>query len=638
MRSAVFFALFSLVLTAAASAAPLEAYGRLQSLDDVTLSPDGSKLAYVVGANDGTEFVVIQAVGGGDPLGGLNAGDAKIRYLQWIDETRLIIVSTQTRHAIDIMGPRREYRIAIVYDLASKQSTNLMDSVEAYKGMNTVDGPIVVRSVNGAPMVYVVGVYFPDNVGRLALYSVDPKTHRTKMLDAHSDKTDGWYIDEDGKIVATEEFDDKNAHWALRLYQNGAEIYGKDIAVETPAVDGFSADGTALVVRDQKGAERSVRAFAVKDGSAVTPDSASNGFGSAMLDRLTDRVIGYAYAGTDVEYDFVDPKDEAAWKNILAQFPHEQVDPVSLSDDHSKVVVEVTGPTSGVMYFLVDTAKGTHSALGPAYTGIASVDVGDVRNVSYPTSDGRPIDAFLTLPRGRPLEKLPLIVMPHGGPAARDVPGFDWWAQALASQGYAVLQPQFRGSDGYGWDLLAAGFGEFGKKMQTDLSDGVRALAKIGMIDPARVCIVGASYGGYAALAGATLDTGVYRCAASYGGISDLREMLRWDESHVGDKQVTDRFWLRFMGAQSKDDPVLDQISPIKHIDKVTIPVLLIHGKDDTVVPIAQSEDMAEALQKAGKNVTFVELDGEDHWLSRSMTRLQMLKAMVDFLKANNPP
>jgi dipeptidyl aminopeptidase/acylaminoacyl peptidase len=232
-----------------------------------------------------------------------------------------------------------------------------------------------------------------------------------------------------------------------------------------------------------------------------------------------------------------------------------------------------------------------------------------------------------------------LIVLPHGGPASHDDPGFDWWSQALASQGYAVLQPQFRGSDGFGWDHLSAGFGQWGRKMQTDLSDGVRMLAAKGTIDPKRVCIVGGSYGGYAALAGATLDRGVYRCAASVGGISDLRDFLRFERSEAGNSDsLVMRYWTRFLGVSDRDDPALDQISPIKYVDKVDVPILLIHGRDDTVVPIAQSRDMADALKDAHKPFTLVELESEDHWLSRSETRLQMLKAMVDFLKANNPP
>jgi len=226
-------------------------------------------------------------------------------------------------------------------------------------------------------------------------------------------------------------------------------------------------------------------------------------------------------------------------------------------------------------------------------------------------------------------------VLPHGGPAVADTLQFDWWAQALASQGYAVLQPNYRGS-ALSLRFIEAGFGQWGRKMQTDLSDGVRYLAKQGVIDLARVCIVGGSYGGYAALAGVTLDPGVYRCAVAVAGISDLRRFRKWTiENHLSWSQ---RYWDRFMGTADQNDPALVEISPIEHVSAVTVPVLLIHGRDDTVVPFEQSDMMLSALKRAGKSVQLVTMKHEDHWLSRSETRLQMLQASVEFLKANNPP
>jgi dipeptidyl aminopeptidase/acylaminoacyl peptidase len=217
----------------------------------------------------------------------------------------------------------------------------------------------------------------------------------------------------------------------------------------------------------------------------------------------------------------------------------------------------------------------------------------------------------------------------------RETADFDWWGQALADQGYAVLQPNFRGSD-LSLQYVQAGFGEWGRKMQTDLSDGVRYLTKEGVVDPARVCIVGGSYGGYAALAGVTLDPGIYRCAVSVAGISDLNRMLKWVNEHH--TQWAQRYWDRFMGVTGPGDPVLDAISPIKHLDAVNVPVLLIHGRDDTVVPSQQSSVMFDALRRARKDVEMVTLKNEDHWLSRSETRLQMLQSSVTFLRAHNPP
>jgi dipeptidyl aminopeptidase/acylaminoacyl peptidase len=208
-------------------------------------------------------------------------------------------------------------------------------------------------------------------------------------------------------------------------------------------------------------------------------------------------------------------------------------------------------------------------------------------------------------------------------------------SQALAAQGYAVLQPNFRGST-LDAGFLEAGFGEWGRKMQTDLSDGVRYLARQGTVDPKRVCIVGASYGGYAALAGVTVESGVYRCAVAVAGISDLRRFRKWTVAN--ELSVSQRYWDRFIGISDKNDPAIAAISPIEHVSSVSAPILLIHGRDDTVVPYEQSDVMLSALKRAGKSVEMVTMKHEDHWLSRSETRLQMLQASVAFLKANNPP
>jgi dipeptidyl aminopeptidase/acylaminoacyl peptidase len=174
--------------------------------------------------------------------------------------------------------------------------------------------------------------------------------------------------------------------------------------------------------------------------------------------------------------------------------------------------------------------------------------------------------------------------------------------------------------------------------MQTDISDGVVNLAGQGLIDPKRACIVGASYGGYAALAGVTVQQGLYRCAVSYGGISDLNAFLFWlAPADSDDRTARARYERKFIGAKSNDDPALKDLSPARLAERADAPVLLIHGADDTVVPIAQSQQMQRALQKAGKPVDFVQLKGEDHWLSRDTSRKAMLEAAVAFVARYNP-
>ncbi|MEJ0042064.1 MAG: prolyl oligopeptidase family serine peptidase [Rhizomicrobium sp.] len=224
--------------------------------------------------------------------------------------------------------------------------------------------------------------------------------------------------------------------------------------------------------------------------------------------------------------------------------------------------------------------------------------------------------------------------MPHGGPDLRDWIRFDWWAQFLANRGYAVFQPNFRGSKGYGHAFTDAGLGQWGLKMQDDITDGVKALIADGTADPKRICIVGASYGGYAALAGATFTPDLYACAASISGVADLGRMIDYERKMHGRHSGSVSFWQSRIGAPD-DAARIDATSPALHADRVRIPILLMHGKLDTTVPYAQGEAERDALERAGRKVEFATFDVDDHYLTLASTRLQMLTNLERFLKAN---
>ena len=230
-------------------------------------------------------------------------------------------------------------------------------------------------------------------------------------------------------------------------------------------------------------------------------------------------------------------------------------------------------------------------------------------------------------------KSLPLVVLPHGGPESRDNYAFDWWAQFLATRGYAVLQPQFRGSIGFGDAFRLAGRRQWGGLMQDDVTDGVRAMIEEQIADARRVCIVGASYGGYAALAGAAFTPELYKCAVSVNGVSDLPEMLEGVRARSGAESDPVAYWRDTVGS-AFDKNVIER-SPARAADRIQVPILLMHGMDDSVVPIAQSEAMARALGKLNRKFSFIRLSGEDHWLSRGETRLKVLTEIEKFLAEN---
>ena len=615
----------------ASAAPPLEAYGQLPSLDSFAVSPDGKNLAYATFV-EGKRTVLISAIDQGKVIGGIAVDAQKLRDISWADNDHVLITVSVTRYS-------SEHFLVESYSLAAKHADILLDHGTGHENV-VLDTPMP-RMVDGRSMAFVKGVTIIDQSGVEALFVEDLQSGRINhMVEPGSPKrSTNWFIDETGNILARTQYEDDTGRWDLQI-KHGAgytDAYVVTAPLDHPGVLGLTPDGKSIVVESMDNDTPVMHQFSLADNHSETPIVTQTGL-VPIEDPATHRMIGVAEYGLRDAFTFFSPADQSAWSGLTRAFPDETVMLMSWSSDRKVVVVRVDGKRDGAGYFLVDLNTHKASFLGSVYNGIDVADISTKTAIEYTAQDGTKIPAFLTLPNGKAAKNLPLVMLPHGGPAAHDDAQFDWLSQALAAQGYAVLQPQFRGSDGFGAPFLKAGYGEWGRKMQTDLSDGVRYLSSQGTIDPKRVCIVGASYGGYAALAGAALDRGVYRCAVSDSGISDPRAMLQWERGIGSSNTQVLRYWDRFMGASATNDPKLDEISPLHHVADVDIPVLLIHGSNDTVVPIDQSELFDTALRAAGKPVTFVKLNREDHWLSTSATRTEMLKATVDFLKANNPP
>jgi len=619
-------------------AVPLEVYGRLPHLEDVALSPDGTRIAFVR-TEGNTRLLDVVSLAKHEMLGAVRIGEDKLRRIAWADDHNLMIVTSATALPFGFIGMQHEWYLLQVFDVDAHK-IRLVPSGMQLKDinmLNVLSGQPMVRHVAGHTVLFVPGMYVSDRTEPL-LFSVDLDSGREKLVRLGSQSSRGWLVDEAGEVVAQEEYDERAQRWAVSIRRDGKmqEVAGGHEAIDVPELLGFGPDADTLLMQRIENGESTWRLLSLKDGTLGAPMAEHKALDSPIEDGRSYRMIGGVYVDDAAHYVFFDPVLQRRWDAIVRAFPQERLRFVSAAADFMKIAVRVDGPVDGYVYELVDMTRHAADEIGAVYAGVKLPL--EVRRITYAAGDGLQIPAYLTLPRGRPATNLALVVLPHGGPAARDTADFDWWSQALADQGYAVLRPNYRGSR-LGQSFMEAGFGQWGRKMQTDLSDGVRYLVAQGMVDPARVCIVGASYGGYAALAGVTLDPGVYRCAISVAGLSDLKRMLQWvDEDHMSRANIAQRYWDRFMGVTGPDDTSLDAISPIKHFDAISVPVLLIHGKDDTVVPYEQSDLMYDALRRAKKPVNLVTLKHEDHWLSRSETRLQMLQASVDFLRANNPP
>lgn len=624
---------------------PIEAFGQLPALDQVSISPDGTKFAFIGQAGDKRRFGV--ATVAGQALGVTELGDVKIRGLVWVDDKHVLIVRSETTDNLSVFGDITEASTGQIYNVETRTFANVLDTVSGVGSSRTEDDIVfnvfrsfTIRMVDGKRTLLV---WVPKS-GQEMLFRVDPDTGKgTPFIKGFT----GGLMDANARVIADEEADFDTGRWRLVAVEGVSrrEVYvwnGGRGVVSWPSLLGVGRKPNTVIISVPEGRDKDESLWEVSlvNGDKTRLTFEGGGEWNPIHDPLTGALLGFASTrGDSFDRLFVDETAGRAWATLTASFPNAHINIADRTPDYTKVLVRTESNSDAGSFMFVDLAAGKAVRVGSAYPGVPAAAVNERRYITYKAKDGMDIPAYLTLPRGRDPRSLPLVVLPHGGPASRDFPGFDWWSQAIASRGYAVLQPQFRGSRGFGEAHMAAGYGRWGREMQTDLSDGVRYLAAQGIVDLKRVCITGWSYGGYATMAAVTLDPEVYRCAIAGAGVYDLRQMIWWanGESTSADTPAG-RYWKQNMGASRIGDAGLDEISPARFADRISVPVMLMHGPDDTVVPIKQSELMEAAMKRAGKPVEFIRLDGEDHWLSRGATRTRMLQETIRFLEQHNPP
>ena len=358
-----------------------------------------------------------------------------------------------------------------------------------------------------------------------------------------------------------------------------------------------------------------------------------------VLDADTSELRAGCYWADTYRCEFVDPRQDATMTGIRRFFGDDwSVSVVSQARDGNRWLVRASAPNNPGEYYLFNAAERRMEPFGVIYPRLPEEALGSMRRVDYVASDGQALYGYLTRPPGAAADAvLPLVVMPHGGPEARDYLTYDRWAQFLATRGYQVFQPNFRGSAGMGKGFAEAGYRQWGQRMQSDVSEGVQHLAAQGLADPARVCIMGASYGGYAALQSGATEPDLYRCVISLSGPSDLAAMLRWEGNFRGTDSDAYEYWVKSIGDPRVDRASIDAASPIRRVEGWRPPVLLIHGDRDSIVPVAQSRDMDRALREAGEDVRLVILEGEGHSSWSKANETTALTEIETFLARHLP-
>jgi len=633
---------FLLAPLTAFAAPPIETYGHLPATELVALSPSGLRIAYVT-VSGNTRKLVVRTLDG-PVLDTREIGETTARTIDWAGEDHVIVRISLTEAAG--VGEWREQETfrAFVLNLKTKEvfvvfnhSQEVLPAEEGYYGSRNVDGHWY-GYFHGKPVDVSNGHYINADVGGQnafalkALYRVDLDTGDLNRLSM----ANGWAIGPDGTVAAREKYDRVARQSTLYGGLQGSSLGALDDPFfESELLGQGRKPGTAIVRRlDRTDGilwEQSLAGGGAPVSLAADPDT-SVVYGADGL------AMALQLEGDRRHLQFYDPVFAKKASAVAEAFQPSSVDLMSWSADLDRLVVKSSGADDAGTYYLVDVKAQKVEPIGKTYAGLGAGQIAATRIVNYKAADGTALQGVLTVPAGPEAKNRPLVVLPHDGPEQRDHLGFDWLPQAFASRGYVVFQPNYRGSGGFGLDFRNAGFGEMGRKAQTDISDGVAELARQGIADPKRACIVGIGYGGYHALAGVTVQHGLYRCAVSVGGVTDLHGLLDWGMARSGQISAGLRRLERRLGATSVADSAVDAYSPAAQAASAGAPILLIYGKNDAAIPTSQSETMAKALELAGKPVQSVVLKDEDHWLSHDATRIQMLKETLAFIEKNNPP
>lgn len=604
------------------------------------LSPDGSQMVYRQNA-DGKTFLTIRALSDEKSYSTTMPDDTDLNWYRWAGNGQVLFsVSSlkQYRGRRGYIGD--EFRQVEMYliDTTTRQSRYIGLKNGGPDGDNILhldpDGSFLLLEVRESIYKYP------------SVYRIDLATNEAELVVKDQLSIWDWVADNAGTV-----------RMGLSYRQNATLIYYRSSAAERfkridkvkdkdvvdngkePLFDGFNiiaGSDEAYVLSNQKTGRFGLYKFNLK----------TREIGEKIFDHDTSEVTRFSWyddgATLRAAY-YTDSRDRVHWfDNYLAEqqkmldqaLPDQEVWIASKSRDKSKMIIFSTSPQDPGSFYLYEPAvkkmerfAGVKDQIDPDNMAITTYE-------SYLARDGTKISAYVTIPRGRDPKNLPLIILPHGGPyGIRDTMDFNMETQFLANRGYVVLQPNFRGSGGYGEDFFELGEGQIGRSMQDDLDNGMDWLAKRGIVDPARVCIVGSSYGGYAALWGVTRNPERYRCAASFAGVTDFNTQLRYDRQFF--KSRYNRKWKETV--KGEDDFDLDNVSPVRMVDQLKRPVLLVHGKKDSNVPYSQFKLYKEKLEDRGADAVFVTYEKEGHGLREFENRKDWLDQLDKFLAEHNP-
>ncbi len=617
--------LLALVMIAAATPrwAPADdaPYHRSPEFDAPRLSPDGEWIAFLR-QEGGRQWIMVQRTSGADlrSLFGVTLPLERVRNCVWAGSARL---TCGIGKAVRRRGLWTEEARLHVFDLGA--GTHLL--------LHASRDPVADRVIDTFPDdgTSLLLAHDENGDGFPEVSRVDLSTGARRRVVAARPPVRHWVADGRGSVRLGLAFGEGSGSVFVRDADGGElSLLARQELADPQAFGpiGFGANPAELYAIRLYDRRYSLFHVDLERGGALSlmfTHPVYDVLGPLDLARGTRELLGVRYVATYPQSHYFDGSAAARQRWLDERLPGNVNYVLERSRDGSRQLIWSESDVDPPTLHLLDTRHETLKPIGHLYPQLEDAHLARMQPLTYRARDGQVIPAYLTLPGGRPPVGLSGVVLVHGGPDTRDYWRFDPLVQFLAAQGYAVLQINFRGSAGYGVDFLAAGAGHWGSTIHNDITDGARWLSEEGYANPGRICIVGQSFGGYAAMLGAARESSVYRCAASFAGVSDL----------VGLAEFKERFefaeiWRSRIGT---DRAVLAQMSPLSLVQLVETPLLLIHGADDAVVPVQQSRRFAAALERAGKPHRYLEPPECDHDMTADSCRRTVLEALSAFLK-----
>ena len=635
---------FTLILLAFAASAtaqtpadiPAEHFAELPGFAQAEFSPNGKYLAYMYPL-EGRWNMIVHEFATQKNTRVPPPGDLDYKWLRWANDTT--IVYSLTFSAERDLTETTETRL-VGLNVATGETKPLIIPAEKVGAV----GSRTAREKYGNAQVqddvidwlpdepnHILVSLDEDHDGTMEVRRVDVRNGRYKIVQKWTEGIQHWMTDNNSEI---------RMGWGLDRVNNFTHVLKGDdgewvhltsepwYADTTWDPHGFSPDGANLVVAGRENSATTY--YALLDPSTGTVGEvvgAHERFDMAGIARhpVTDRPVGIAYwddEGRKVNY--FDEDLGKLQRSVDRALSTTRNRVASMTADERKVLIVASNDREAGMVLIWDRDAGSMEPFGWYYQKLDAEQMSPVKAVSYEARDGTSIPAYLTIPKGREPIGLPAVVLPHGGPHVRDTGGFDWLAQFLVSRGYVVLQPNFRGSEGYGYAYERAGRKQWGGLMQDDVDDGAAWLVSEGIVDVNRVAIVGWSYGAYSAAMGLIKSPDVYQCGIGINGVYNLPQLIVDDKKYVGGS-----LWTRSMGLEDERSKA---VSPVHRAAEMSAPFLILHSNDDARAQPYHARDLAKALDRSDKPHKLVMLERGGHSLFDEPARVTLLNEMETFL------